>query len=230
MKVGVLGSGIVGRTLAAKLSSLSHEVTIGTRDVEALLARSEPDQMGNEPFAEWSQAQGDRIGISTFADATSQAELVVNATAGSASLRVLELAGADNLGTKVLVDIANPLDFSRGFPPSLSIVNTDSLAEQIQRAFPESRVVKSLNTVTARVMVEPREIEDGDHHIFVSGDDEGAKGQVTQLLESFGWKHIVDLGGLSSARAAEMYLPLWVSLMGALNTPMFNIRLVGHQG
>lgn len=230
MKVGVLGTGIVGRTLAAKLSSLRYEVIIGTRDVEVLLARTEPDQMGNEPFRDWSRAQGDSVSVSTFADATNGAEMVINATAGSASLAALKLAGAESLGDKIVVDIANPLDFSRGFPPSLSIVNTDSLAEQIQRAFPRTKVVKTLNTVTARVMVEPREIENGNHHIFVSGDDEGAKGKVTDLLESLGWKHVVDLGGISSARATEMYLPLWLSLMGVFDTPMFNIRLVGPPG
>ena len=226
MRIGVLGSGTVGRTLAGKLSSLGHAVTIGTRDVEALMARTEPDGMGNAPFSEWKDSWPD-IGVETFEAAAAHGELLINATPGGVSVDALEQAGAANLSGKVLIDVANPLDFARGFPPSLSVCNTDSLAEQIQRAFPDAKVVKSLNTVTAAVMVDPGALTGGDHDVFVSGNDQHAKDEVRALLESFGWKRVLDLGGLETARGAEMYLPLWLSLMGGpMGGAMFNVKLV----
>jgi 8-hydroxy-5-deazaflavin:NADPH oxidoreductase len=228
MRFGVLGSGIVGRSIAGKLSELDHEVAIGTRDVEALMARREPDAMGNQPFSEWSKGSP-RVRTGTFADISAEAEIVINATAGASSLEALSLAGASNLSGKVLIDIANPLDFSGGMPPTLFVSNTDSLAERIQRGFPEARVVKSLNTVNARVMVEPTQIAKGEHHVFVSGDDGQSKARVSEILQSFGWKHVIDLGGLITARATEMYLPLWLALMSAAKSPMFNIKVVQDQ-
>ena len=225
MRIGVLGSGMAGRILAGKLSSLGHEVTIGTRDVDALMARTELDGMGNPPFSEWKQSLP-TIGVDTF-EGAANGELLINATSGGASLEALEQAGAANLNGKVLIDVANPLDFSRGFPPSLSVCNTDSLAEQIQRAFPEARVVKSLNTMTAAVMVDPTGLAGGDHEVFLSGNDQEAKDQVRRLLESFGWKRVLDLGGIETARGVEMFLPLWLSLMGGpMGGAMFNIKLV----
>ncbi len=150
-----------------------------------------------------------------------------NATNGMGSLEALKLAGESNLNGKILVDISNPLDFSKGMPPSLSVCNTDSLGEQIQRAFPAVKVVKTLNTVTASLMVNPRQLADGDHHVFVSGNDAGAKAQVTDLLKTwFGWKHVIDLGDITTARGTEMYLPLWLRLWGALGTGMLNIKVV----
>lgn len=225
MRFGILGSGMVGRAVTAGLSGQGHDARIGTRDVEALMARQEPDAMGNEPFSAWSD-KNPEVKLGTFSDVAAQAEIVVNATAGSGSLEALALAGDSNLGDKVLIDIANPLDFSRGMPPSLLVCNTDSLAEQIQRAYPATKVVKTLNTVTAYMMIDPAQVGDGEHHIFVSGDDAEAKVQVTEILRTFGWKHIIDLGGIATARATEMYMPLWLSLMGALDTPVFNIAIV----
>lgn len=223
MKIGVLGSGTVGRTLAGKMSSLGHDVTIGTRDVASLMARTEPDGMGNPPFAQWKGSFPD-IAVDTFAVAA-QGELLINATGGGVSLEALQRAGAENLSGKVLIDVANPLDFSGGFPPSLSVCNTDSLAEQIQRSFPDARVVKSLNTMTAAVMVDPGSVAGGDHHVFVSGNDQAAKDQVRELLESFGWRDVVDLGGIETARGVEMFLPLWLSLMNAVGGAMFNVKV-----
>jgi predicted dinucleotide-binding enzyme len=177
--------------------------------------------------AEWSGEHGERASHGTFRDAAELGELVFNCTAGAASVDALEQAGEDALRGKVLIDVSNPLDFSRGFPPSLLVSNTDSLAERIQREFPAARVVKSLNTMTAALMVDPTAVAAGDHVVFVSGDDADAKQEVAALLrDGWGWKHVVDLGDLSSARAAEMYLPLWVRLLRALDTPMFNISLV----
>ena len=175
MKIAVLGTGSVGRTMAARFAALGHDVTIGTRDLQATLARSEPDAMGNPPFSAWA-ADHSRVPLVTFADAAEQAELVVNATNGGVSIEVLTQAGADNLAGKVLLDIANPLDFSQGFPPTLFVKDTDSLGEQIQRAFPDVKVVKTLNTMTAALMAEPVLAADGDHSVFVSGERRGRQG------------------------------------------------------
>ena len=225
MKVAVLGTGMVGRTLAARLSELGHEVTVGTRDVDATMARTESDAMGNPPYADWARANP-RVALATFAGAAAQAELVLNATSGNASIAALEAAGREHLAGKVLLDIANPLDYSQGFPPSLFVSNTDSLAERIQAAFPEAKVVKSLNTMNAFLMADPRQLADGDHSVFVSGDDADAKQLVTELLQSFGHTDVIDLGDLSTARGTESLLPVWVRLFGVLGTPMFQFKAV----
>ncbi|MEO6714287.1 MAG: NAD(P)-binding domain-containing protein [Mycobacteriales bacterium] len=215
MRIAVLGTGTVGATVGTKLVSLGHDVVMGSRT---------PD---NPKALEWVSATGDRASTAAYADAAAGAELVINATAGLGSVEALTAAGADNLAGKVLLDIANALDFSQGMPPTLNPCNTDSLAEQIQREFPGARVVKSLNTMTAAVMVEPGLVP-GVHTVFVSGDDDNAKGEVRNLLTSFGWppESIVDLGGISTARGTEMWLPLWINLMGAIGTPVFNIAVV----
>ncbi|MGZ6708812.1 MAG: NADPH-dependent F420 reductase, partial [Solirubrobacteraceae bacterium] len=207
MNIAVLGTGMVGRAVAGRASQLGNDVTIGTRDPQATLARTDSDAMGNPPFAAW-HADHSAVGLATFADAAAAGELIVNATSGGNSLEVLALAGAGNLAGKVLIDIANPLDFSAGFPPTLSVKDTDSLAEQIQRAFPDARVVKTLNTLNAVLMAEPATLAGGHHSVFVSGDDAEAKATVTDLLRSFGWRDIVDLGDLSTARGTEMLLPV----------------------
>jgi predicted dinucleotide-binding enzyme len=215
VRIAVLGTGIVGATVGSKLVSLGHDVVMGSRDA------------ANPKAAEWVATTGGKATAAAYADAAAGAELVVNATAGLGSLEALTAAGADNLAGKVLLDIANSLDFSRGMPPTLGVCNTDSLGEQIQRAFPQARVVKSLNTMTAAVMVQPSLVR-GPHSVFLSGDDDSAKGVVRQLLESIGWPagDIIDLGGIQTARGVEMWLPLWVSLMGATGTPIFNLAIV----
>lgn len=224
MDIAVLGTGSVGRTIAGRLEELGHSVTIGTREPEATLARTDPDAMGTPPFSAWHGDHPD-VGLVTFADAAAGAELVVNATSGSATLEALELAGAENLAGKVLVDISNPLDFSRGFPPTLFVKDTDSLGEQIQRAFPDARVVKTLNTMNAQIMVNPR-LLGASTSVFVSGEDVGAKQTVAELLGSFGHDDVIDLGGIETARGTEMVLPLWLRLMASLGTPMFNYKVV----
>jgi predicted dinucleotide-binding enzyme len=227
MRFGVLGTGMVGRAIGSKLSELDHEVAIGTRDVEALMARAGPDARGNQPFSDWSRGNP-QVRPGTLADVSAEAEIVVNVTSGAGSLEALNLAGASNLDGKIVIDIANPLQLSGGVP-TLLVANTDSLAERIQRSFPDARVVKTLNTVNARVMVAPAQVANGDHHVFVSGDDGPSKAQVSKILQSFGWKHIIDLGGIVTARATEMYLPLWIALRAAMNTPMLNIQVMGDQ-
>lgn len=225
MKIAVLGTGMVGQAIAGRLAELGHEVVVGTRDVAATLARTEPDGMGNPPFSAWSAAHP-QVRLASFADAATAADLVVNATAGTVSLSALEAAGEKNLAGKVLLDIANPLDFSAGMPPALFVKDTDSLAEQIQRAFPDARVVKALNTMGAHLMVDPRQLADGDHTVFVSGNDPDAKMTVTELLTSLGHRDIIDLGDISTARGSEMLLPIWLRLWSALGTATFNFKIV----
>lgn len=215
MKVGVLGTGAVGRTIASSLVGLGHEVAMGSR------------RAGNEKAVEWVAEAGTGAREGSFADAAAFGELVVNATAGAASLAALEAAGAGNLAGKVLIDVANPLDFSAGMPPTLAVCNTDSLGEQIQRAFPDARVVKALNTMTAAVMVDPAAVP-GSHTVFVCGDDPAAKERVTALLAELGWRpeDVMDLGAIDAARGMEMYLPLWLRMFGATGTARFNIAVL----
>ena len=224
MNIAVLGTGPVGQTVAGKLAELGHDVTVGTRDVEAALTRTELDAFGNPPFPDWSK-EHDEVRVATMSAAVAGADLVVNATNGAASISALEGAGEENLKSKVLLDIANPLDFSQGMPPSLLVSNTDSLGEQIQKRFPEARVVKALNTMNAYLMVDPSQVAEGDHTVFVSGNDADAKAVVTDLLRSFGWVDIVDLGDISTARGTEMLLPIWVRLYSALESPMFQFKI-----
>lgn len=211
MRMGVLGSGMVAQGLSARLAGLGHNVVIGTRD---------PDKLRG-----W-QSSNQRVLIGSFAETARHGEMVFNATNGAGSLNALMLAGEENLADKILVDVSNPFDYSNGFPPSLSVVGTDSLAEQIQRAFPNTRVVKTLNTVTARVMTHPLEVANGDHHVFISSDDLDAKAPVVELLRSFGWINIFDLGDLSTARGTEAYMLLWLRLYGAMNTAMINLKIM----
>lgn len=221
MHIGILGTGSVGRTLASGFAHLGHHVTIGTRDVAATMEHSEPDAMGGAPYRNWAGEHA-AISLATFADAAENAELVVNATSGSASLAALTSAGEANLAGKILLDAANPLDFSHGMPPTLSVCNTDSLAEQIQSAFPHARVVKTLNTITAPLMTHPGR----EFTLFVSGNDAAAKTTVTALLKNLGHGDVIDLGDITSARGTEMMMPAWLSIWGALNSPMFAVKIV----
>ena len=229
MRIAVLGTGIVGRTHAARLAGKGHEVMIGTRDPKGTLERSDPDSMGNEPFAVWLRAHSE-VRLGSFEEAASFGQLVIHATLGSASLVALDLAGATNLAGKILVDISNPLDFSGGMPPTLFVSNTDSLGEQIQRAHPDARVVKTLNTVTAPLQVNPALLAAGEHHAFLSGNDPAAKAEVARLLrDAYGWKHLIDLGDITTARGAEMMMPIWLRLFGVVRSPFFSFRVIGYE-
>lgn len=225
MRIGILGTGGVGRALAEGLTRTGHAVQIGTRDVVATMRRTEPDQMGTPPFASWASEHA-AVGIGTLGETAASADVIVNATSGLGSLEALAQAGDANLAGKVLIDVSNPLDFSHGFPPTLSVCNDDSLAEQIQRAHPTARVVKTLNTVTASLMIDPTGLADAEHQLFVSGDDAEAKAITIGLLTELGWRNILDLGDITTARGQEMFLALWVRLYGVLGTASFNIRLV----
>src|SRR5918994_3858407 len=225
MRFGILGTGVVGKTMAAHLTGLGHDVMVGTRNLQETLSRTEPDRYGNSPFSDW-QKEHPEVKLGTFGEAAAHGEMVVNATSGAVSLEALELAGAENLNGKVLIDISNPLDFSKGMPPTLSVSNTDSLGEQIQRRFPEAKVVKTLHTMNAYLMVDPTNLAGADHTVFVCGDDAEAKTKVTELLQSFGWTDIIDLGDITTARGTEMVLPIWLRLFGALQKPVFNFKIV----
>jgi predicted dinucleotide-binding enzyme len=214
VKLGILGTGMVGNAIGTKLIQLGHEVKMGSRTPS------------NEKAAEWVKANGPKASQGTFADAAAFGEIVFNCTAGAASIEALKQAGERNLQSKILIDISNPLDFSRGMPPTLTICNTDSVGEQIQRAFPNVKVVKTLNTVNCNVMVNPILVP-GDHDVFMSGNDAAAKSKVREVLTQwFGWKSVIDLGDISTARGTEMYLPLWVRLYALFQKPNFNIKVV----
>jgi len=215
MRFGILGTGSVGQAIGSKLCSLGYDVRMGARSAS------------NEKAAAWAKRNPDKATFGTYADAAAFGEILFHCTQGASAIEALRAAGEGNLGNKVLVDVSNPLDFSKGGPPTLFVSNTDSLGEQIQRAFPQVRVVKALNTVTAEVMVNPSGIGEGEHAVFVCGNDTTAKAQVTSLLsEGFGWRQVLDLGDISSARGTESYLLLWLRLWGALGTPNFNVRIV----
>ena len=215
MRIGVLGTGMVGKAIASKLVEVGHEVRMGSRSAD------------NADATAWAAEAGDKASHGTFADAAAFGELLFNCTGGTVSLAALEQAGDDNVGDKVLVDVSNPLDFSQGMPPSLAVGNTDSVGEQIQRRFPSARVVKSLNTMNFAVMVDPSGVP-GYHNVFVSGDDDGAKATVTDLLGQFGWpkEAVIDLGDIKSARGAEALVLFWIFLRGALGGNEFNLGVV----
>jgi predicted dinucleotide-binding enzyme len=211
MRIAVLGTGMAGRTLASAFAALGHDVVVGTRHPGTTAARDD-----------WTL----ELPLLAYPDVAEGADLVVNATNGRASLAALAAVGAAALEGKVLLDVANPLDASAGFPPTLAVKDTDSLAEQIQRAFPGARVVKSLNTVNCNVMVDPTRVGDGGTTMFVAGDDAEARGVVVSLLQELGWRDLIEFEELSAARGMEMWLPLWIRLMGRLGTADFNIRVV----
>ena len=214
MRIGILGTGVVGKTLGTKLVKLGHQVRMGSR------------KAGSDKAKTWVKEAGASASEGSFADAAAHGEIIFNCTAGMASLDALRAAGTRNIEGKILVDVSNPLDFSKGMPPSLSVCNTDSLGEQIQKSFPEAKVVKTLNTVTAALMVDPSLIP-GSHTMFISGNDNNAKNAVSKLLkDEFGWKEVLDLGDLSAARAQEMYLPLWLRLYMKLQTANVNVQVV----
>jgi predicted dinucleotide-binding enzyme len=214
MKIGIFGTGNVAQTIGSKLVALGHEVKLGSRAAQ------------HEGAGKWVQATGNGATQGTFAEAAAFGEVLWNCTAGTGSLEALASAGDANLAGKVLIDVANPLDFSKGMPPTLAVSNNDSLGEQIQRAFPELRVVKALNTMSCSVMVAPSCLN-GEHDVLIAGNDAAAKTQVTEILRGwFGWQSVIDLGDITASRGTEGYLLLWLRLWGAGKTPDFNIKIV----
>jgi 8-hydroxy-5-deazaflavin:NADPH oxidoreductase len=227
MNIAVFGTGIVGRTLAESLASKGHTVTMGTRNPAVTLARTEGDAMGNGPFSQWHAAHTN-VALTTFNDAAQTTEVIVNATNGDGTLASLEAVQAAHVDGKVVIDLSNALDFSKGMPPFLFVSNTDSLGEMLQRAFPKVRVVKTLNTMAAAIMVNPAAVAAGQHNVFVSGNDLEAKQSVSQYLQDwFGWtaESVIDLGDITTARGTEMYFGLWIRTFLATGNPMFNIAI-----
>ena len=213
MKIGVLGTGIVGQTIGSRIVQLGHEVMMGSREAANVKATT------------WAKEEGPRASFGTFANAAAFGEILFNCTLGSASLGALRHAGVENLRGKILIDTANPLDYSSEIW-TLTVCNDDSLGEQIQRAFPETKVVKTLNTMNCNVMVDPRKLTEKTD-VFVSGNDIDAKGTVIAILRDwFGWRSIIDLGGIATSRSVEMYVILWHTLRNAVSSPRFNIKVV----
>ena len=222
MKIGIIGSGVVAQTLGSKLIGLGHDLILGTRDPGKL----DDKKMLGATLREWKSQTGGRAKIGTFQEAAAHGELLINATSGVVSLEALKLAAAEKVGSKVLLDVANELDSSKGMPPRVLASQERCLAEKLAAAFPNLKVVKSLNTISAPVMVDPQALGGGDHTVFVSGNDAGAKATVVGLLKSFGWTDVLDLGDLATARGPEMYLAMWVRLWGATQTGQLNIKVV----
>ena len=212
MRIAVIGTGMVGRTLGEGLAKVGHDVVVGTRDPALTRAR---DEWGATSLSLASYGQ---IGVG--------ADLFINATSGDASLEALQAVGDEALAGKVLIDVSNALDRSSGFPPTLFVCNTDSLAEQVQRAFPRTNVVKAFNTMTAAVMVNPGAVGGGDTTVFVAGNDADARATVAAVATDLGWTDVMDLGDLTAARGLEMWVTLWLRLLMALGGPMFNIKVV----
>jgi 8-hydroxy-5-deazaflavin:NADPH oxidoreductase len=229
MKIAIIGTGSVGQTLASRLSELRHDVMIGTRNVSDKMTGTEKDSYGNPPFSEWLKTNT-KVKLGTFSEAAYFGEVVINATHGSSSVKALILAGAKNLAGKIIIDLANPLDFSNGMPPSLipGLSNTNSLGEEIQKTFPDAFVVKTLNTMWCGLMVNPDMIGKGDHINFISGNNTESKAKVMKLLNQFGWKdeNLIDLGDITAARATEALLPIWLRVMGVTKSGAFNFKLV----
>lgn len=221
MKIAILGTGGVGQAFSKRLTELEHEVLIGTRNVE--------DKKNDPSFSEFL-LQNPKVTLATFADAAAFGELVINVSKGANTLDILESAGTKNLNGKILIDISNPLDFSKGMPPGLipELSNFNSLGEEIQKRFPEVKVVKTLNTMWNGLMIDPFRIANGDHINYICGNDADAKNKVLSLLHEFGWKNenILDLGDITSARATEATLPIWLRVYGAKKTGAFNFKIM----
>ena len=215
MKIAVLGTGIVGQTIGSKLVQLGHEVMMGSRDAD------------NPKAVMWAKKEeaSQHALFGTFANATAFGEIIFNCTLGSGSLNALQQAGAGNMKGKILIDTANPLDYS-GDALTLTVCNTDSLGEQIQRTFPETLVIKSLNTVNSNVMVDPDKLAEKTT-VFMSGNSADAKATVNKLLHNwFGWRSVIDLGDITTSRSVEMYAILWRNLRQTISSNRFNIKVV----
>lgn len=227
MKIAVIGTGAVGQAMSKKLAKLGHQVFMGTRDVDKSLDRKDADSWGTPGIGKWIQ-ENPQVQLVTFKEAAEKgSDLLIFGISGMAALNALNQIGEELLNEKIMIDISNPLDFSKGFPPSLSICNNESLGEKIQNTYPQLKVVKTLNSISHPIMANPNLIE-GDHVVFLCGNDIHAKTKVKELLQSFGWKddNVIDLGDITNARGTEMLLPLWIRLMGKFQSPMFNINIV----
>lgn len=225
MRIGVLGTGMVGRAHSEKLAEKGYDVVMGTRDVNRTKGDAKPGPRGETPMKEWLENHP-HVKIGTFYESADHGEMVINALHGTAVLDTLGSVKAALQG-KALMDISNPLDYSKGMPPSLWVVNTDSLGEMVQKALPEVKVVKALNTMNAHLQADPMLVANGQHSAFICGNDASAKTEVRELMRiAYGWTDVVDLGPIVGARGMEMYLILWSHMLGAMKSPMFNVKVV----
>jgi len=220
MKIAILGTGMVGNALGTKLVQKGHEVTMGSRTAN------------NEAAQKWVSSSGENAHSGTFRDAAEFGEIVISCTGGMHSMAALQSVGAEPLRNKILIDVSNPLQQTSNGSMILGFCNTDSLGEQIQRAFPQTRIVKALNTVNCDIMIEPSRVP-ADHKLFICGNDAKAKKELAGYLnEWFGWKidNIIDLGDITAARGTEMMMSLWMRLFqGVIGHPHFNYHIVlGH--
>lgn len=219
MNIGVLGTGVVGETIATALTEKGHNVRMGSRS------------SNNEKAAAWVKKSNNHATQGDFNDAAAFGEIVFLCLNGEHALDAVSSINADSVAGKIVIDVTNPLDFSKGMPPRLidGLHNSNSLGEEIQKVLPGAQVLKVFNTVNCNVMVNPKLVNNGDHSLFICGDNADAKNKVKHfLVDTFGWKpeNLLDLGGISSARVTEAYVPFWVSMLQALGTPMFSIKVV----
>lgn len=227
MKIAILGTGMVGQNLAPTLARKGHHIMIGTRDVQKTLTKLEPHPFGMPSFGQWHKDHSD-IPVATFTEAVANSELLINATNGFAIIDILKAVPSASFDDKVMLDVANALDFSKGMPPRVGITDTPgaSIGESLQAAFPKLRVVKSLNTLTSFAMLNPAAIPGGDSTLFMAGNDAAAKGIVLELLRSFGWNDVLDLGDISNAGATELMMPIWLRVFGKLGqSTVFNYKI-----
>jgi len=213
MKIGILGTGMVGETLGTRFVQMGHQVKMGSRTAN------------NENAAKWAAKNGTAASAGTFAQAAEFGEMVFLCLKGDVQMDVIRSVGERPFGSKPVVDVSNPLDFSHGMPPSLSICNTNSLGEEVQKALPAAKVIKTLNIVNCEIMIEPNKAGQ-QPTMFICGNDSAAKASVTLLLKDLGWADIIDLGDITKARATEMLLPIWLSLMQTLGHVHFGFKIV----
>lgn len=226
MKIAILGTGMVGRAHAKKLSELGHEVIMGTRDVQKTLSLS--SDLTNIPFSQW-HTENPKVKLVTFLEAALDGEIVIEALNGQAVVELLK-SFEESLANKILIDISNPLDFQEGVLPTLFVSNMDSLGEQIQNALPATKVVKAFNAMSANIQIDPNSYAGGDHHLFVCGNDNESKARVIELAKNwYGWRNVIDLGDISTARGTEMLLPLWLRLWNVLGTTDFNFKVAKNK-
>lgn len=208
MKIGIFGTGMVGRTLAERLITDGHEVMIGTRNIENTLANTKPDVIGTPPYKEW-QEKNEIIKLGTFADAAKFGEVIFISTFGDVTIKAIDLAGKENLADKIIVDTTNPLDLSHGIPPGFSGTVGNSLGQQIQNHLPNSKVVKAFNTLSMHIVVNPKR-QDGDPILMIAGNDQDAKAKAEEIAKIWGWKDSIDLGDIGEVFYMEAFALLWI--------------------
>jgi 8-hydroxy-5-deazaflavin:NADPH oxidoreductase len=224
MKISILGTGMVGQNLALAFAAKGHDIMIGTRDPAASVTNTAPNAYGQPGFGTWYQAQSG-LELGSYHQAMVFGEIIINATNGLVTLEVLKQGQADKVGSKILIDVANKLQPVAGGMPMALANDEGSLGEEIQTAFPNLRVVKSLSTMNTHIMGNPALVA-GDSSVFIAGNDSDAKAVTRALLVDFGWTDIIDLGDIKGARGVEMMMAIWLRLWGVIGNTPFNFKIV----